>query len=58
MGRFMSGKLTAYFRDLYGRGSGGLAVRDAIEHKRNDIVVNWSGGIHHTKKSEASSFCM
>ncbi len=22
-----------------------------------DIVVNWSGGLHHAKKSEASGFC-
>eukprot|EP00180_Rhodochaete_pulchella_P003037 Plantae.Rhodophyta-Rhodochaete_pulchella.ctg4926.p1 GENE.Plantae.Rhodophyta-Rhodochaete_pulchella.ctg4926~~Plantae.Rhodophyta-Rhodochaete_pulchella.ctg4926.p1 ORF type:complete len:421 (+),score=63.46 Plantae.Rhodophyta-Rhodochaete_pulchella.ctg4926:152-1414(+) len=23
----------------------------------NDIAVNWSGGLHHAKKSEASGFC-
>ncbi len=22
-----------------------------------DIAVNWSGGLHHAKKSEASGFC-
>ena len=23
----------------------------------SDIVINWSGGLHHAKKSEASGFC-
>ncbi len=23
----------------------------------NDIVINWAGGLHHAKKSEASGFC-
>ena len=22
-----------------------------------DICINWSGGLHHAKKSEASGFC-
>lgn len=22
-----------------------------------DIAVNWAGGLHHAKKSEASGFC-
>ena len=22
-----------------------------------DIVINWAGGLHHAKKSEASGFC-
>lgn len=22
-----------------------------------DIAINWSGGLHHAKKSEASGFC-
>ncbi|KAI9293485.1 histone deacetylase [Neoconidiobolus thromboides FSU 785] len=24
---------------------------------RSDIVINWSGGLHHAKKNEASGFC-
>jgi histone deacetylase 1/2 len=24
---------------------------------QNDIVINWAGGLHHAKKSEASGFC-
>ena len=23
----------------------------------SDIVINWAGGLHHAKKSEASGFC-
>lgn len=23
----------------------------------NDIAINWSGGLHHAKKHEASGFC-
>ena len=23
----------------------------------NDICINWSGGLHHAKKSQASGFC-
>ncbi|ETO06932.1 hypothetical protein RFI_30461 [Reticulomyxa filosa] len=26
-------------------------------HNKCDIAVNWSGGFHHAKKSEASGFC-
>ena len=26
-------------------------------NKQADIAVNWSGGLHHAKKSEASGFC-
>ncbi len=28
-----------------------------LAHKKADIAVNWSGGFHHAKKSEASGFC-
>ena len=28
-----------------------------LNHKVTDIAVNWSGGLHHAKKSEASGFC-
>ena len=33
----------------------GGAVR--LNEKASDIVINWSGGLHHAKKSEASGFC-
>ncbi|CAM9844959.1 unnamed protein product [Chrysoparadoxa australica] len=43
------------FCQLYTSGSIGGAVR--LNHDMNDIVINWAGGLHHAKKSEASGFC-
>jgi len=40
---------------LYTSGSVGGAVR--LNNDQNDIVINWSGGLHHAKKGEASGFC-
>ncbi|CAI2324251.1 unnamed protein product [Caenorhabditis sp. 36 PRJEB53466] len=40
---------------LYAGGSVEGARR--LNHKVNDIVINWPGGLHHAKKSEASGFC-
>ena len=34
-----------------------LSAAMRLNAKRSDIVVNWSGGMHHAKKSEASGFC-
>lgn len=28
-----------------------------LNHGQADICVNWGGGLHHAKKSEASGFC-
>ena len=28
-----------------------------LNHKQADIAINWAGGLHHAKKSEASGFC-
>ena len=28
-----------------------------LNHGQVDIAINWSGGLHHAKKSEASGFC-
>ena len=28
-----------------------------LNHHLSDIAINWSGGLHHAKKSEASGFC-
>ncbi len=40
---------------LYVGGSvGGAAL---INEGRSNIVMNWSGGMHHAKKAEASGFC-
>lgn len=28
-----------------------------LTNKQSDIAINWSGGLHHAKKGEASGFC-
>eukprot|EP00871_Galdieria_phlegrea_P002355 jgi/Galph1/311/GphlegSOOS_G5047.1 len=36
---------------------GSLAAAAELNLGRADIVINWSGGLHHAKMSEASGFC-
>ena len=36
---------------------GSLRGASLINSKEYDIAINWSGGLHHAKKSEASGFC-
>lgn len=36
---------------------GSIDAADTIVTGISDIVVNWSGGYHHAKKTEASGFC-
>lgn len=43
------------FCQIYTSGSIGGAKR--LNSQASDIVINWSGGLHHAKKSEASGFC-
>ena len=43
------------FCQLYTSGSMGGAVQ--LNTQMSDIVINWAGGLHHAKKSEASGFC-
>jgi len=43
------------FCQLYTSGSIGGA--DRLNNERADVVINWSGGLHHAKKAEASGFC-
>lgn len=40
---------------LYTSGSVGGALR--LMNGQNETVINWSGGLHHAKKGEASGFC-
>jgi histone deacetylase 1/2 len=40
---------------LYTGGSLGGAVQ--LNEGTADIAINWSGGLHHAKKTEASGFC-
>ena len=39
--------------------SSGASIDGAVKLNRGDcdIAINWSGGLHHAKKSEASGFC-
>ncbi|CAH8833313.1 unnamed protein product [Trichobilharzia szidati] len=37
--------------------SGSLAAADALFHRCCQVVINWGGGWHHAKRSEASGFC-
>lgn len=43
------------FCQTYAGGSVGGAVK--LNHGLCDIAINWSGGLHHAKKCEASGFC-
>jgi len=36
---------------------GSIDAAIKLNHKEADIVINWSGGLHHAKKLEASGFC-
>lgn len=36
---------------------GSLAAAAKLNRKQTDIAINWMGGLHHAKKSEASGFC-
>lgn len=43
------------FCQLYTGGSIDGAMK--LNHGMVDIAINWAGGLHHAKKSEASGFC-
>ena len=34
-----------------------LAAAVKLNKQKADIAINWMGGLHHAKKSEASGFC-
>lgn len=34
-----------------------LAGAVKLNKQQTDIAINWAGGLHHAKKSEASGFC-
>ncbi len=40
---------------IYASGSIGGAAR--LNQGATDVAINWAGGLHHAKKSEASGFC-
>jgi len=43
------------FCQISSGGSVGGAYK--LNHHLSDIAINWAGGLHHAKKSEASGFC-
>ncbi|KAL6068514.1 Histone deacetylase [Balamuthia mandrillaris] len=43
------------FCQISAGGSIGGAIK--LNHGEADIAINWAGGLHHAKKSEASGFC-
>lgn len=43
------------YNQMAAGGTLGCAVK--LNQKSHDVTINWSGGLHHGKKSEASGFC-
>jgi len=61
MQRFNVGEDCPVFDGLYEfcQLSAGGSVASAVKPNKQaaDIAINWAGGLHHAKKSEASGFC-
>lgn len=61
MQRFNVGEDCPVFDGLYEfcqlSTGGSIAGAVKLNKQATDIAVNWSGGLHHAKKSEASGFC-
>lgn len=59
--RFNVGEDCPVFDGLFGfcQASTGGSIGSAVKLNRGDadIAINWAGGLHHAKKSEASGFC-
>jgi len=61
MQRFNVGEDCPVFDGLYEfcqiSGGGSIASAIKLNKGQSDIAINWAGGLHHAKKSEASGFC-
>ncbi|CAF0969610.1 unnamed protein product [Brachionus calyciflorus] len=61
MSRFNIGEDCPVFDGLYEfcsiSAGGSIAGAIKLNKQATDIAINWSGGLHHAKKSEASGFC-
>jgi len=61
MQRFNVGEDCPVFDGLYAfcQASSGGSIGGAVKLNKGaaDIAINWAGGLHHAKKSEASGFC-
>ncbi|KAJ7052207.1 histone deacetylase RPD3 [Mycena amicta] len=59
--RFLIGEDNPPFEGLFEFSSisagGSIAAAQRITSGAADIAINWAGGLHHAKKSEASGFC-
>jgi len=59
--RFNVGEDCPVFDGIFGfcQASAGGSMGAAVKLNRgdSDIALNWAGGLHHAKKSEASGFC-
>jgi histone deacetylase 1/2 len=57
---YTGASLGAYTLFLYFCVAHSLSLVDGavkLNHGLADICINWAGGLHHAKKSEASGFC-
>jgi histone deacetylase 1/2 len=61
MQRFNVGEDCPVFEGMYEffqiATGGSIAGAVKLNRGHTDIAINWSGGLHHAKKSEASGFC-
>lgn len=59
--KFNVGDDCPVFYDLFGfceqYAGASLAAARKLASGSADIAINWSGGLHHAKKGEASGFC-
>ncbi|KAH0949051.1 hypothetical protein HN011_000283 [Eciton burchellii] len=59
--RFNIGKENPIFEGLFKfcqlSAGGSIAAAVKLNKQTSDICINWSGGLHRAKKSEASGFC-
>ena len=58
---FNCGEDCPVFSDMYDfcrmSSGGSLAAARKLCAGTTDIAINWSGGLHHAKRGEASGFC-
>lgn len=59
--KFNVGEDCPVFQGLYDycriTSGGSLSAAFKLNNKDADIAINWSGGLHHAKRAEASGFC-
>ncbi|KAK4735237.1 hypothetical protein R3W88_009498 [Solanum pinnatisectum] len=53
----VSDKYDSYQRRRFNVFGGSIGSAAKLNRNEADIAINWAGGLHHAKKSEASGFC-